>query len=369
MATKKNSKTPKTPKASTPVIDAEIVNPTGADVANFAPAPVAETVIVSAIMTEQAPPAPFRQILALPAGDAKTPGKRFIPRTVEWNEEIFVSPLRTPAGKAIPGEFGVFAQSDETFLGRYARENHLVANTFLLDCFESAISAFGVRFNRSIFSLDYGAGMSAVYTFPDITTQGPDGKRIALRMRVCNSYNGKSKVCGVLEALRLICLNGMMGFGEVFNVSKRHNGAIDVPGIVQTVTPLIESGLSGIVAPMARLIELPMPQEQGAWALRNLFKANPLKFSGLMARRIESAWENPTEDEKDSHTTAWGLLNAATRTFRDMEGEKPELISRVAPFFTGALVGMTAGDDKAKDWQRRLFAPISREEAYKRDED
>lgn len=369
---KKSIKSKKSTVTPAPILDAEIVTPTAAEVSQLTPAPIAETVIVSVVTTENPPPAPFRQILALPAPEVKKEGKRFIPRTVAWNEEIFVSPMRTPAGKPIPGEFGVFAKSDETFLGRYARENHLVSNTFLLECFEGALSALGVKFEKSIFLVDYGAGMSAVYTFPEITADGPDGKRVALRLRVGNSYNGKGKVSGVMEALRLVCLNGMMGFGRVFDVSKRHSGEIDVPGIVQTIAPMIENGVKGLIAPMQTLIDLPLSHEQGNFVLRNLFRTNPLRFSGLMARRIEAAWDHPAEDEKDSHLTAWGLLNAATRTFRDMEAEKTALVGRVAPFFSGALLGMA---DKSKDvhspesWFSRLTKPVSREEAYKRDED
>lgn len=293
----------------------------------------------------------------------KASGKRYIPRTVAWDEEIVISPLRGPKMAAIPGEFGVFAKADMTFLGRYSRQENCISNAFLLGMFEEALASMGVQWEKVVRTADYGAVMHATYTFPQINADGPDGKRIALRLTLSNSYNGKFKVEAMVEALRLICLNGMKGLGKVFGISQRHSQLLDVAGIVATVTPQLENGLSGILAPLGKMANFALTDAQGEYVLRNLFKANPLKFSGLMARKIETAWANPADDEKDSHSTAWGLLNAGTRTFRDMENDKVALVQRTAPFFSDALLGMV----EKPEWQARLLSPISRETAYARD--
>lgn len=293
----------------------------------------------------------------------KASGKRHHPRLVAWDEEIVIAPLRAPNMRGIPGEFGVFAKSDFTFLGRYSRKENCISNAFLLGLFEEALASMSLQWEKTVRTADYGAVMHATYTFPQINADGPDGKRIALRLTLSNSYNGKFKVEAMVEALRLVCLNGMKGFGKVFGISQRHSQLLDVAGIVATVTPQLESGLSGILAPLNKLASFRLTEAQGEFALRNLFKANPVKFSGLMARRIETAWANPADDEKESHLTAWGLLNAGTRTFRDMENDKVALIQRTAPFFSDALLGMV----EKPEWQARLLAPISRETAYSRD--
>lgn len=304
-----------------------------------------------------------RQIGAVSPKADKAAGKRYTPRTVAWDEEVIIAPMRSPNMKAIPGEFGVFAKQDQTFLGRYSRKENYISNRFLLGLFEEALASMGVTWERTVRVADYGAVMHATYTFPSITADGPDGKRIAFRLTLSNSYNGKFKLEAMAEALRLVCLNGMKGFGKVFSISQRHSGLVDVPGIVASVTPQIENGLSGMLAPMQKLADFRLTDAQGEFVLRNLFKANPLKFSGLMARRIETAWANPADDEKASHGTAWGLLNAGTRTFRDMEDSKVALVQRTAPFFTDALSAMTGN----VNFQARLLAPISRESAYSRD--
>lgn len=276
--------------------------------------------------------------------------------TVAWDADVYVSALFNPKGNAIPGEFGVYSVEGDIFLGNYKKETSLLKNVELIAYFESALDEMRLKFKREIRC--NGSEMRAFYTIESITFDGPDGKPIALRVQITNSYNGRLKVQGIVEALRLICLNGMIGFGETFNLAQRHSSKLDVKGIVSKLVPELDSAPSAFES-LKRLVDVQLNNEQGEFFLRNLSKeTGPL--SGLMARKIETAWQNPTEDEKDSHNTIWGLYNAGTRVMRDMESDKVELVQKVGTYYSLAL------DKAAREPKtfKRLIKPIKYDDAY-----
>lgn len=282
-----------------------------------------------------------------------------------WDSPIQVALMRNPLNKGIPGMAGVFEASTKRFLGVYSDRDCVVSNATLIATFETALASLGLEFTRHIFTLCGGSVMHAVYNLTSSTFTGPDGKPINLRIRLVNSYNGSTKVSAVIEALRLICLNGMMGFKSVFAIAKRHSPSIDMSSIVSAVAPQIESGAATFASAFRRFADMSLSDEQGGFVLRNLFRFAPSKFSGVMARKMEAAWNNPTGDERDSHNTVWGLYNAATRVFRDLPEEKTALAQRNAAHLTMALIGMT----EKNEWLARLMNPVSFDDAYARDTD
>lgn len=281
------------------------------------------------------------------------------PVLVPWDAAVYPAALRNPAGNVIPGLFGIFTQGTDIYLGQYRKETSLLQNVDLVSMFEDALNEMGLQFSRTI--ICDGSEMRAFYRIDSITFNGPDGKPIALRVELTNSYNGRLKVQAAIQALRLICLNGMTGFGEVFNLAQRHSSKLDVASIVASLVPQLENAPNSFSA-FNRLADINLSNEAGEFFLRNLSLANRLKFSGLMARRFEEAWRNPTADEKDSHNTLWGIYNAGTRVLRDMETEKVELVSNVGTYYALAL------DKAAREPEtfKRLVSPIEAEKAYSR---
>lgn len=281
------------------------------------------------------------------------------PAIVAWDAPVYAAALRNPAGQPIPDLFGIFSQDSNIYLGQYRKETSLLQNVDLVEMFEDALNEMGLAFSRNI--ICNGSEMRAFYRIDSITFKGPDGKAIALRVEIRNSYNGRLKVEAAIQALRLICLNGMTGFGEVFNLAQRHSSKLDVASIVASLVPQLENAPNAFSG-LQRLADVNLTNEQGEFVLRNLSLANRLKFSGLMARRFEDAWRNPAEDEKDSHNTLWGLYNAGTRVLRDLENEKVELVSNVGTYYALAM------DKAAREAEtfKRLISPIESEKAYGR---
>ncbi len=282
---------------------------------------------------------------------------------IAWDAPVVVAPLRTFKNKLIPGIVGVQTADGAHCLGMYAKKEHFVDNKTLVVAFREALAKLSLAWQEDIFTVNGGAVMHALFTIQSVAFNGPDNKPLNLRVRLINSYDGSFKVSFVIEAFRLVCLNGCVGMRAVFELFKRHMGDINIGNIIETVAPQIERGGDSLANSFKQLADVNITNEQGNFMLRNMFLASPLKFSGLMARKIENAWDNPTDDEKDSHNTLFGLYNAATRTWRDMPAEKTPLVQRASTHFGGALIGCV----EKPEWLTRLVQPIDRAEAYKRD--
>lgn len=319
------------------------------------PEPVAPVVIAAleVLPAEMPLPAIVSNVPA-PVGEYPT-------REVTWNEELTLAPFRNPLGIAIPGRMGVFTK-DGIHLGAYAKGESVLPNADLLRYFEEALDSMGFTYERSILLMNGGAEMKARYVIKSASFNGPDGKPFCARLVVENSYNGTRKVLAALELLRLVCFNGVVGMRTAFSLDKRHCGKLDAKGIIAQVSPEIEAGMKQLENSMARLGEKGISDEQGRFLLRNLAVANKLKFSPLMARRIElNAWNVPADDEKAAHATLFGMLNAGTRTFRDLEAKgKVELVERTAGYFSMALDKMANEPESFA----RMVKPIDWETAY-----
>lgn len=283
-------------------------------------------------------------------------------RVVAWDDKVILAPVKNFRGVDIPGRKGVFTE-DGILLGSYAADEHLLENSALLSYFEGALREMGLEWERTIFCLAGGAEMVAHYVIRSITVNGPDGKPICLRISIENSYNGTRKVALAIQALRLICLNGMVGLRNVFSLAQRHSGSMDSKGIICRLTPEIETGMKGISASLNKLADTKISDDEGRFFLRNLALANKLKFSPLLARRIETlAWNRPAEDEKDTRNTLFGVFNSTTRyASRRLENaDKMDVNERSITYANMAIV--KAADEP--ETFKRLVKPISWEQAY-----
>lgn len=280
-----------------------------------------------------------------------------------WDNEIIVSALRNYKNQKIPNLFGVFDKGSGTFLGQYSDAKSVVPNVELVAKFEEAMQSAGLTWERRIYTYGVaGAIMAAKYRVGGMDFVGPDGKKIAMELALRNSYNRTVEVESEASAMRLICLNGMVGWGKVFGLGMRHGPGISVPSIVQKIMPALELAQTEFSGHFQRLVDTALTQEEGEFMLRNMFLRSAVKFSGVTARRIENNWRNPVEDEKDSHLTLWGLYNAATRYFRDLlatDTDKAALVTRTESHLVQVLQNF-------QGFRAALLAPVTSEQAYSR---
>lgn len=285
---------------------------------------------------------------------------------IRWDEPIVTGPLLTPTGREIKGMVGVFGRGGNVYLGKYSAENKVVPNVNYINTFEEALGSMGFTFEREIHLFDNGARMLARYTIRKLNVNGPDGKPLVIRIDLKNSYNGIWTLGGDINLLRLVCLNGCVAFGRAFSINQRHSGKVDVSSIVQTLAPQIETAGAGLVNNLNLLSQKNISFDDGFHILRNMSKLSHGKFSGRLARKIEENWAHPTEDESSIHGNLYGLYNAGTRLFRDLENEKSQfdLVNRSGTHFGMALLQST----QKPDWFKQLTVPITEDEAYSRAE-
>jgi hypothetical protein len=370
-------------------------------VAPVAPvAPVVERPIIeveSFVVTPSevvAPTGPVEKLSAPVIIPATVMPGEYPTRDFVWDEPVTTALLRNQFGHEIPiergGRWGVFA-NDGLMVGSYAKQEHVLPNADLVAYFEGALSALGLTWERTITLLQGGSEFVARYVIRSATVKGPDGKPLCIRFDIQNSYNGSRKVEMAIALLRLICFNGMVGMGTVQAIAQRHRSTLNAKALADKIAPQLEQAVKGYGAQLEKLISIPVTDEQGRFILRNLSRnvyrrdEPSLNFSPLTARRIETKyWDAPAEDEKDSRLTLYGVLNAGTRYFRDLENggmvipvgvsgatkvlppaiEKAERQNR---FFGMALAKIAEKPDDAKALPH-FTAPITWNEAYGRNE-
>lgn len=338
-------------------------------------------------------PAPVAPVLAVASPSLIVPAG-YPDRQPTWDEPVTLSLMRNQFGHEIPtergGRFGVFTH-DGLLLGSYAREEHVLPNAELVQYFEGALSALGLTWERTILSLAGGSEFVARYVIRSATIKGPDGHPLCVRFDLQNSYNGSRRVEMAITALRLVCFNGMMGMSTVQAIAQRHRSTMNAKALADKIAPQLEAATRGFEAQLAKLVNVPVTDDEARFILRNLSRnvyrreEPSLNFSPLTARRIETRyWDIPAEDEKDARLTLFGVMNAGTRYFRDLERggmvvpvgnaglsktlpASVEKAERQSVFFGAAIAKMAEKLEDPKGLPH-FKAPITWEEAYGRDE-
>lgn len=236
---------------------------------------------------------------------------------VPWDSEVFAGPLLTPAGNIIPGIVGVYA-SNGAFLGSYSNGEKIMPNLQLVSIFEDALRSMGMTWNRTI--LCDGFTFRAKYTL-GISVQSPDGRPVNLVVEIQNSYNGALKVAAVIQALRLICLNGMMGLSSIFELSRRHSAQLDAPGLAQIMGAKIESEAQSMSSLFSAMGERALSRDQGRNIIRNL-SGRSNAMPARLAMQIEEAFNgDASPGSTDVAGTLWGLYQAGTFVLSNRERE------------------------------------------------
>lgn len=282
-----------------------------------------------------------------------------------WNESVKCVQLRDEKLKAVPA-FGVVSEESRQFLGIYAKKVHVVQNARFAELIESGFNNLGITFNRKII-LSTGKHENSRcelrYTLPSLTFKGPDGRDMAQELIGRNSYDATWNLSAAMSALRLACLNGAYGITQVSIVNERHAGEVN-KRMEAPLQEAIENAPKMIGDALEKLAQFSFANDQQPlYILRNMYMHNPLRFSGLMARKFSEAFLSPTEDEKDIQGNLYGLFQAGTRTLRDMEATKPELVDRTGDYFGKVLTSLATEET----FRAKLLKPITADEAFKRE--
>ncbi len=280
---------------------------------------------------------------------------------VPWDSEVFAGPLLTPRGEVIPGIVGVYA-SNGAFLGTYANGEKILPNLQLVRIFEEALQSMGLTWKRTIFC--DGFTFRARYVL-SVVVQTPDNRPVNLTVEIQNSYNGALKVAAIIQALRLICANGMMGLSEVFGLSKRHSAQLDASGIAQTMASKVEEESASMAQLFETMARRAITRDQGRFIIRNL-SGKSAKMPARLAREIETAFNaNSSPGSDDIATTLWGLYQAGTFVLSKRETEGFAIAPTQNAYWGEVIraLAMPSVAPRGLTWEA-MVAPRSESEAY-----
>lgn len=238
-------------------------------------------------------------------------------KLVAWDSEVFAGPLLTPRGEVVPGMVGVYA-ANGAFLGTYANGEKILPNLQLVGIFEDALRSMGLTWKRTIHCDGYTFRARYVLS---IVVQTPDNRPVNLTVEIQNSYNGALKVGALIQALRLICANGLMGLSPIFGLSRRHSAQLDASSIAQTMASKVEEETASMAHLFAAMAQRTITRDQGRFIIRNL-SGKSAKMPARLAREIETAFNaNSSPGSEDISTTLWGLYQAGTFILSQREQE------------------------------------------------
>lgn len=283
-------------------------------------------------------------------------------RNITWDAPVYTSTVNMPNGMPIEGRRGVYTGTgaDMVHLGEYSKDETLLPNATLIETIDASLDSIGINFERNISTLRNGSGMLAKYSLLGKEAKGPDGKLIRPVLSIENSYDGTAKLTAMLEALRLACLNGLIGFGTAFSLMERHSGLLNVDSVVRAIAPKVQAIEMPSFEAMAQIT---LNEMDGLHIVRNVVKKQYGSISGFLARQIEENWMHRSDDNRENNNL-FGLYNAATFHLSRVAEERADKItySRTnSERVSKVLTMLSISPDKLKE----ALVPITQEAAYK----
>lgn len=273
-----------------------------------------------------------------------------------WDFDVDQVDLLTPDGIK-SGIKGVRRLDTGAIIGQYKRQS-LLENKVLIYRFEEALNRLGIKFTRTIRTFSNGSRMEAKYKFPEMT-QKIAGENHTACITVRNSYDGTWKISGYSLVERLICLNGVVSMAKAFALAQRHGKDIDLETCIAKLEAAIENGnAEGILLENLATKEVNTGQVENI--LGNISAQSSGHFSTKTATRVLMAWHQPSDDERPLGNNLYRLMQAGTRTLRDLTNAgRAEMASKANWQFGQRLT--LAGNPQISNYARHAFAELTAE--------
>lgn len=237
-------------------------------------------------------------------------------RTKDYDFPIIEIPLRGEREVGV-GEFklydtemkGVFRPDTNKIISTVTEKYTLVPHGKVISNIEEALQ--DTKYTREVFLTHDGARMFAEYDLLGYDTEITDGDVVRMRLIVKNSYDASHAVSIILEGLRLVCLNGLMGFSSLFSYTRKHVGDFlignqigDIGNNIRRASTIYNDSLIPFWKDMNGKT---LNQERGIDIINDTIKAEiiPAKFKD----DIQSQWETKVKEYN-----MWMLYNCYTFT-------------------------------------------------------
>lgn len=150
----------------------------------------------------------------------------------------FFNVNREPAFAEFNGvkvELNKHALMDETgnVLGLVSPNYNLVMNNEVSDFFNQAFEQYNVeKVVDHVSNNNQSWVREMIFADDQFTKEVAPGDNVKLKVKLWNGYNGRTSVGFALEGYRMVCTNGMMGWGNLFGTSIPHWGD-NVIGVIK----------------------------------------------------------------------------------------------------------------------------------------
>lgn len=242
------------------------------------------------------------------------------------SKPIVVEGFEIPDRKAI---FRVGENHDPIYLATVSKNYPIIKHSDIISKLEDGFN-FKNASVKTVLNKD-GAQMQRIYTLNDYSVEVRPGDEISPSIRIVNSYDGSNAIGFYIDAIRLVCTNGMVAIKQFMSMNYKHFGnRFDLNFFAKNANKLIH-GFEDYSGNWRKWITEKVDQERADLVLNYM----PVRFRPL----IESRYNNNFDGTK------WGLYNAYTEAItHDFVGNKG-MVSDSKKILLGSEVTKIFSDD------------------------
>lgn len=228
------------------------------------------------------------------ASDHVWEGLETSPLNFGINEEpLMVGDFKIPDKKAI---FRVNEDGEKKYFATVSNRYNIIHHSDIVERLEEGMNFKNAEV-KTIVSNE-GAKMQRIYTLPEYRVAIREKDDISPSIRVVNSYDGSTAIGFYIDAVRLVCTNGMIATRQFMAMSYRHFGSrFDLNFFAENAKKLLVGfqaySMNWKVWTKERVTE------DRAKLILNYF---PKRFQPLVENSFDGNWDG----------TKWGLYNAFT---------------------------------------------------------
>lgn len=263
--------------------------------------------------------------------------------------EVVGKTLFDSNGFEIPDKKAIFRvdNEDSHYLSTVSANYPIVKNSDIVNKIEAGFN-FKDTDVKTILS-NNGAVMQRMYTINDYSVEVKKGDEISPVIRIVNSYDGSNAIGFFIDAVRLVCTNGMMSIKQFMSMSYRHFGnKFDVDLFAANAAKLIH-GFDIYSNNWKKWTNEPVTEER-AKLIENYF---PVRFRASLDKRMQTNFDG----------TKWGLYNSYTEAIThdytpnsgttSVDSKKIRLGTEVTKIFNKDWYWKASKEDIVEDLQKR----------------
>lgn len=242
---------------------------------------------------------------------------------------VSLQPVFTEDGIEVPRVKAVIREDLNRPIATVSDRYHLMEHKTVVSEARKFVSLFGEPAAQYALGKE-GATLVGTYTYKEVTKEVRKGDVVGLRVIIENSYNASKSIAYKVGALRLKCLNGMVGCENIFSMRFRHSKGTNV---VFPEKEQIDHAFSYAVKGWAEYAKLDMDSNDYKLQAQNLVQSHLLPASW---------YEQNYYLSHNEEQTAWGLYNAATHYVthksKAQEVGKVSKLGRIDKWFNEAFM-------------------------------